>query len=376
MSECVCRACLCGLHGILCLCAHRPLVKGAIGGFILSTSLIGGAFIGLGVTLPFIFLLPIAYYFGVGAIQSAWGWFLCGVAERYYGVKFFLSGDSLPSTPGRVLLISNHRTRVDWLFLWPLALLANTASGLRIILKAGLKHVPFFGWALQQFDCCFLERKLDVDEAHMKAMMGRYIARQEPYMMLLFPEGTDLSPSNTQLADEFSEKMGLPKLRFTLHPRTKGWWICLNSLRGHVDEVWDVTLGYQGRIAQNEAAMLSARTPSEAHVLLKRYKVSDIPQESEAAAASWLKARFAEKEAALHSFYANGKFPGSTHVPLSPVKCFSAIAFFEALFVLVVVGLVNHPLPVGFALASYFTFFFMMKKFFGGLDKFLLEKKV
>ena len=44
--------------------------------------------------------------------------------------------------------------------------------------------------------------------------------------------------------------------RYTLHPRTKGFWICLDALRGSIDEVWDVALGYEGRIAQNEAAMV------------------------------------------------------------------------------------------------------------------------
>ena len=79
------------------------------------------------------------------------------LSERFYGNKFFLAGDELPTVPKRVLFISNHRTRLDWMFLWFLALCADTAAGLRIILKAGLRHVPFFGFSLQHFEFCFLE---------------------------------------------------------------------------------------------------------------------------------------------------------------------------------------------------------------------------
>lgn len=298
---------------------------------------------------------------------------MCGVAERYYGVKFHLSGDPLPRAGLRVLLVSNHRTRVDWLFLWPLAMLGGNAANLRIILKAGLKHVPFFGWALQQFDCCFLERKLDVDEAHMKAMMKQYAGTGSPYMMLLFPEGTDLSESNMRVSDAFAEKNNLPKLKYTLHPRTKGFWICLDALRGSIDEVWDVALGYEGRIAQNEAAMLAAKTSSGAHVYLRRYKVADIPVGDEAASAAWLQARFAEKEAVLERFYSEGKFPGGVRSPVSALKCALSIALFQCMFVALCMLLWQHTLVTGAALLAYFAFFAYTKKTHGGFDKLLLK---
>jgi hypothetical protein len=56
------------------------MLKGAVGAVLLSTSLIGGAFLGLGVAIPFLFLFPPVYYAIVGLVQTAWGYFLCGVA--------------------------------------------------------------------------------------------------------------------------------------------------------------------------------------------------------------------------------------------------------------------------------------------------------
>jgi lysocardiolipin and lysophospholipid acyltransferase len=135
-------------------------VRGAAGCLLLSVGLFGGAFVCLGLSLPLLFISEAAYRVVVGRIQRAWGYFICGIAERVYGVRFCLSGDALPPVPRRVLLISNHRTRLDWLFLWSMSLFAHNGAGLRIVLKAGLKDVPFFGWALQQFDCLFLQVRL------------------------------------------------------------------------------------------------------------------------------------------------------------------------------------------------------------------------
>ncbi len=55
------------------------LQKGAVGAYLLSSSLVGGATV-LGTTLPLLYLLPSAYTAAVAAIQTAWGYFLCGVA--------------------------------------------------------------------------------------------------------------------------------------------------------------------------------------------------------------------------------------------------------------------------------------------------------
>lgn len=50
------------------------------------------------------------------------------------------------------LIICNHRTRVDWMFLWVLCLRQGQLSGLKIVLKESLKGVPGFGWATQVND--------------------------------------------------------------------------------------------------------------------------------------------------------------------------------------------------------------------------------
>ena len=60
----------------------------------------------------------------------------------------------------RAMWISNHRTRIDWMLLWSVAWRTRTLQHLRIVLKAPLRSVPVFGWAMQHFVFVFLVRSV------------------------------------------------------------------------------------------------------------------------------------------------------------------------------------------------------------------------
>jgi lysocardiolipin and lysophospholipid acyltransferase len=71
----------------------------------------------------------------------------------------------------------------------------------RVILKAGLKGVPWFGWAMQTFLFAFIKRGQENREADLDRI-GRIVSylsqRRSRNTLVLFPEGTDLSPSNQE----------------------------------------------------------------------------------------------------------------------------------------------------------------------------------
>ena len=102
---------------------------------------------------------------------------------------------------------------------------------------------------------------------------------------------------------------------------------------------------------------MAAKTPSETHLHVRRYQVSDIPMDSEEAAAGWLKARFAEKEARLRAFYNTGSFPDSKYRPVSVVKSLAALLFLQALFFASVVAFVKFPLYMVVVLVVYLAVF-------------------
>lgn len=64
--------------------------------------------------------------------------------EMVFGVKVVITGDGF--IPGeRSVIIMNHRTRLDWMFLWCCLLRYSYLRLEKICLKAALKAVPGFG---------------------------------------------------------------------------------------------------------------------------------------------------------------------------------------------------------------------------------------
>lgn len=64
--------------------------------------------------------------------------------ELVFRVKVVITGDGF--IPGeRSVIIMNHRTRLDWMFLWCCLLRYSYLRLEKICLKAALKGVPGFG---------------------------------------------------------------------------------------------------------------------------------------------------------------------------------------------------------------------------------------
>ena len=194
-----------------------------------------------------------------------------------FGVKVRISGDLRPlSQNGPTLIVMNHRTRFDWLFFWCFLLRQGKLSHLKIILKKSLKSIPafgkiicnfskqlkyykiFVGWAMQHVNYIFLHRKWSQDEANLKRTLQYFADNRYPVQLLLFPEGTDLSPGNRKRDKEFAEKKGLTVYEYVLHPRNLGFVSCVQGMNwsGAV-AICDLTVGYVGPIAQNESDILA-----------------------------------------------------------------------------------------------------------------------
>ena len=62
--------------------------------------------------------------------------------------------------------------------------------------------------------------------------------------MLLFAEGTRMTPAKHAASMEFAKKRGLPVLNHLLIPRTRGFIQCVQSLKGHFPVIYDVTVTF------------------------------------------------------------------------------------------------------------------------------------
>ena len=70
---------------------------------------------------------------------------------------------------------------------------------LKIALKEPMRKIPFFGWAMQAFLFIFLARNdREGDLKRLRARLTHMVGHGDDVALLLFPEGTDLSPSNQE----------------------------------------------------------------------------------------------------------------------------------------------------------------------------------
>ncbi|KAL1563976.1 putative 1-acyl-sn-glycerol-3-phosphate acyltransferase 5 [Salvia divinorum] len=254
-----------------------------------------------------------AFFFGIWI--ALWPfWF-----EKLNKTKVVFSGDVVPPKE-RVLLIANHRTEVDWMYLWDLALRKGREGAIRYILKSSLMKMPVFGWVFHVMEFIPVERKWEADESVICKMLLSFNDPQDPLWLAVFPEGTDFTEQKCIRSQMYASENGLPILKNVLLPKLKGFYACLEKLKDSLDAVYDVTIGYRHNCPtfMDNAYGID---PSEVHIHVERISLRDIPS-SEDEVSSWLMRRFSLKDQMLSDFYALGCFPREgTEVGLSTIKC-------------------------------------------------------
>ncbi|XP_034051071.1 lysocardiolipin acyltransferase 1 isoform X2 [Thalassophryne amazonica] len=240
----------------------------SVRGLYFVVTLFLGSFFGsifmLGPVLPLMLLSPAWYRWITDRIVATWLTLPVSLLELVFGVKVVITGDGF--IPGeRSVIIMNHRTRLDWMFLWCCLLRCSYLRLEKICLKAALKAVPGFGWAMQVACFVFIHRRWDVDKKHMENMLDYFCDIREPLQLLLFPEGTDLTGEN-------------------------------------LDAIHDITVAYPKNIPQTERHIILGHFPREIHFHVHRFPVSSLPTSS-SDLESWCRERWAEKEVRLRDFY-------------------------------------------------------------------------
>ena len=245
-------------------------------------------------------------------IVGAWLTLPPSLLYLWFGQETKLFGDHvLAGEPA--LFIMNHRTRLDWMFLWSPLMAFNTLNQLKVILKDDLKLVPGVGWAMQLNNFIFLRRKWDVDRGILTKMLSYASRIGRPTQLLLFPEGTDFEPRTKARSDAFALKNNLPIYDHVLHPRTTGFSYCVRNMVANrqIDAIYDVTIAYPRSVLQNELGMVTGAVPEEIHFNIRRYALPELAAEvdltSEEAISQWCSERWKEKEESLAGFYSEAK---------------------------------------------------------------------
>jgi 1-acyl-sn-glycerol-3-phosphate acyltransferase len=168
--------------------------------------------------------------------------------ENLCGTKVFIycNTPAILSENNGVLVMCNHRTRIDWMFVgWCYGAAIKVVGDMLIILKDALRSAPVYGWLMQLGLYVFLERKRENDVPHITNMLTYLINMKASPSLLLFPEGTDLSQSNLDKSDQYAKERGLACYKYVLHPKPSGLVTALNCLRSvQGSMLHDVTIAY------------------------------------------------------------------------------------------------------------------------------------
>ena len=221
----------------------------------------------------------------------------------------------------------------------------------------------------------FLSRDWTSDERYLNRILQYFLHCKYPIQLLIFPEGTDLSQDNRERSQAYARKNGLTEYSYVLHPRTKGFITCINSLRGELKTVTDIDVAYRGPIPQNERDILSGKWPEEIHFRIRQYSLTDLPGDDDGLK-TWLNSCWAEKEGRLEQFYKEGKFNEYSVEGKRPLKTTIEMSFILLLWISIFVIVLYQFYTVNMWFIVYtvatWLFFLTIDRCFGGFDNFEL----
>lgn len=265
------------------------------------------------------------------------------------------------------LIISNHRSDLDWLFGWVLAQRVGCLGNTRAVMKKSTKYLPVMGWSMWFSEYIFLERSWAKDESTLKSSFQSLRGFPQPFWLALFVEGTRFTEAKLKAAQEFAASSGLPKPRNVLIPRTKGFVSAVANLREFVPAVYDVTVAVPKESPAPTMKRVLSGQPSVVHLHVKRCLTSDLPQ-TEDGLAQWCKDTFVLKDDLLEKHKVDNTFGEELYKPIPrPIKPLLVVLGWSTLL-LYVAGRLLRPLLsswVGVAWVSggLGTVFFLMQVF-------------
>ena len=79
----------------------------------------------------------------------------------------------------------------------------------------------------------FITRQWKKDKKEFAWKLNYINHTDSPYQLLMFPEGTDLTPEHKAKYDLFADANSWPRYDYCLHPKSTGFIYTLNALRKH-----------------------------------------------------------------------------------------------------------------------------------------------
>lgn len=333
------------------------------------SSLFGAIFM-LTPFLPLLFIHPPMFRKIVDVLLGFWKLYAVSLLEILAGIKMKFTGNFGHCTEGSLILL-NHRTRLDWFYLFCYELRYGSLTRGKIILKQELKNIPGPGWAMQSALFIFLIRKWEQDRPNLSKILAYFKKLSYKPQILIFPEGTDFSEYSKERSDAFAKKNNLPLYDYVLHPRTTGFVFLAQEMHnaGILDSVVDITVGYPLNIPRNELDVFRGNFPKEIHFHANRHSVNKLPKMSEGLT-EWCQDLWKDKEEQLRQYYQEKSFPEVANHTMAPdvrIWLYFALIFWTVFILSVMWGLYVSMFIRWFSFLSCVTFT-IIGLFYNGVD--------
>ncbi|CAL9126536.1 unnamed protein product [Musa textilis] len=255
------------------------------------------------------------------------------LVDWWAGVKVKLFADSKTyALMGKehALVISNHKSDIDWLVGWILSQRSGCLGSTLAVMKKSSKFLPVIGWSMWFTEYLFLERSWAKDERTLKSGLQQLKDFPRPFWLALFVEGTRFTPAKLLAAQEYAASQGLPIPRNVLIPRTKGFVSAVSIMRSFVPAIYDVTVAIPSDQPPPTMFRILKGQSSLVHVHIKRHEMTDLPETDEGVS-QWCKAIFVAKDALLDKHKSEGTFGVDPRQLGRPIKSLLVVVFWSSL---------------------------------------------
>ncbi|KAJ8551373.1 hypothetical protein K7X08_000743 [Anisodus acutangulus] len=235
------------------------------------------------------------------------------------------------------LVISNHRSDIDWLVGWVIAQRVGCLGSTIALAKKSLSYLPVLGWSMWFAGNISLQRSWAKDENTLKSGFQELNDFHQPFWLAVFVEGTRFTHAKLLAAQEYAVSAGKPIPRNVLIPRTKGFVAAVTHLRSVVPAIYNITFAIPKDKPRPTLLRLLRGCSSVVHVRVERCLMHELP-EDESGIAQWCRDVFVVKDALLDRHLAMGTFGdqecqdiGRPKKSLMVVICWSCFLFFSVI---------------------------------------------
>ncbi|XP_020777000.1 1-acyl-sn-glycerol-3-phosphate acyltransferase delta [Boleophthalmus pectinirostris] len=211
------------------------------------------------------------------------------------------------------IVVLNHNFEIDFLCGWTFCDRFGVLGSSKVLAKKDLAYVPVIGWMWYFLEIVFCKRKWEDDRKTVAESLQNLHDYPENFWFLLHCEGTRFTPKKHEISMQVAESKGLPKLKYHLLPRTKGFWVTVQNLRGNAAAVYDSTLNFRNNEAPTLLGLLNGKK-YHADLYVRRIPLDTVP-EGEAECAAWLHKLYQEKDSFQEHYAQTGRFPGPIKSP-------------------------------------------------------------